>query len=415
MGKCNLFAPVSQPTGNFLLFSQYSEDLTKSTYSEDYYRVVPSKYVLVKLNQKPGWDSVAYSEWFQNYYENACSILRSNSSVNWTPDCASDMLWKSLVKSGLVNTPVEDPEDGTYTSSSVLRIGDINITSDKEVDGIHYTETYIEVPQDAARQKFDFVKFGQELSRIVQYPNNYIDGYPSEDYPTAGSEPWPSNLIDPEDSDNPKYADGSVVVDDHKEYIYKFRTQSDFRFVQDPVKTYTGDDSYTFDCVLVLYDIVKRGVEEPDYKTVWSGIPMGIYFTGSPDSSGTIQNPVTIWLSNPDIYQQGTSYGFRICTRYLSTQNSLYIVDSTIEDTEELYNQYAAVMAKIGQSQVTMDQIVQQMSVYQNNITNHLANIKNYKVNVPYLRNIGGKWYWFVNGKNLGVAAHETSLVWESY
>jgi hypothetical protein len=408
MGKCNLFAPISQETGNFLLFSQYTEDLTRSTGSEDYYRVVPSRYVLLNLNPKSGWGEVEYSEYFQNYYENACAAMRSNNSVGWKPDCAESMLWKALYKVGLINPPTEGAQ--VSTSSSVVYCGHIDITSDKEFDGIHYTETYISVPQGAARQKFEFTRYSPEMTRVVQWPENYIVGYPDDEYPTAGTERWPRNRINV----SSEYSDGTVEVEGHTEYVYELRGPRDYNLVTEPIET-LEDESYKFNCIVVLYDIYKRGAEEVTDTVVYENIPMGIYFTGTPDSAGLIQNPVTIWVENEDIYRQGTSYGFRICTRYLSTQNQLFIVDSTIEDAKELYDQYATVMSKIGDSQVKMDQIVQRMSSYQNNITEHLANVKNYKVNVPYIRNIGGVNYWFVNGKNLGVTTTETTLVWEKY
>jgi hypothetical protein len=178
MGKCNLFAPISQSTGNFLLFSQYAEDMTKSANSEDYYRVVPSKYILLNLNAQSGWDAVKYSEYFQNYYENACSIMREKT--DWNPECASTLLWRALTKDGVgfIDAPTEDEgSTDVFTSPSVVHIGDINITSDNQVDGVNYNEIYIDVPQNSKRQKLDFTKFAQGMSRIVSYPVNYINGY----------------------------------------------------------------------------------------------------------------------------------------------------------------------------------------------------------------------------------------------
>lgn len=407
MGKCNLLAPVAQSTGNFILFSQYAEDLTRSSQSEDYYRVTPSKYVLLNLDQT-GMDPVQFSEFFQNYYENSCSILRSNSSVDWTPDCATAMFWKALFKSGLAIMPYWDETDASYHSPSVLKVGDINITSTKQYDGIYYSEIYVNVPQGSKRCKYAFQNFSAEQTRMVQWPHDYIAGYPDGEYPTPVDQPWPSNRL------TDQYCDSTVSVEGHTEYLYTLRSTTDFVLDTEPIRE-LDDASYTFDAVVVLYDVHKKNLEVPEDTTIYRDVPMGLYLTGAPKELGGIQNPVTIWVQNSDIYEQGTSYGFRICTRYLATQNSLYIVDSTIAESQELYDQYAAVMGKIGDSQVKMDQIASQMVGYQNNITSHLANIKNYKVNVPYIRNIGGVDYWFVNGNNLGVATVHTDLFWENY
>ncbi len=414
MGKCNLLAPVDQTTGNFILFSQYAEDLTRSSQSEDFYRVTPSKYVLLNLNTS-GLDPVKFSEYFQNYYENACSVVRKYG--NWNPEYASALFWKTLFKSKTGYTSlatVPSQGDGIdYVSPSVIRVGDINITSTRQFDGINYSEIYINVPQGAKREKYRFTKYSSDMTRIFQYPNNYIMGYPDDEYPTPGTEggepkPWPSNRLDS------RYCEGTVIVEGETQFIYEIFENSDFCLDTEAIGT-MDDASYTFNAVAVLYDVHKKNPDTSEDTTIYKDIPMGLYLTGAPNVQGTIQNPVTIWVENSDIYEQGTSYGFRICTRYLSTQNALRIVDSTIESTNDMYDQYAAVMGKIGDSMTIMDGIVASMGEYQENINSHLANIKNYKVNVPYIREIGGKYYWFVNGKNMGVAAHQTSLVWENY
>lgn len=407
MSKCNLLAPLTSNTGNFMLFSQYAEDLTRASQAEDYYRVTPSRYILLNLEQT-GMNAVAMAEFFQNYYENACAVLRNSSAVDWKPTDATAVLWKALFKCGLCVQPTLDDSNGTFTTPSVLKVGDINITSTKQYDGIHYSEIYVNVPQGSAREKYIFTQYSPEETRIVQYPYGYIAGWPDAEYPTAGSTPWPSNRLEE------KYSDGTVTVDGQTQYLYTLKSQSDFLLDPEPVAT-LSDDQYQFDAVLVMYDIHKRVLETPEDIVIYRDIPMGLYLTGSPTNLGLIQNPVTLWVRNSDIYEQGTSYGFRICTRYLATQNALEIIDSTISDTQELYDQYAAVMGKIGDSQVKMDRLCQQLAEYQGNITSHLANIKNYKVNVPYIRNIGGVNYWFVNGKNLGVSTVQTSLVWENY
>ena len=406
MGKCNLIAPITNDTGNFVLFSQYSEDLTKSMHSEDFYRVVPSKYVVIKLGQKTGWDAAKYAEFFQNYYENSCAIMRSTSSVDWKPEYALHTLVKALVKSEMISEPTNsgEDEDESLVSSSILYCGDINITSTKQFDGINYSETYISIPQDSKVHKYAFGMFGSGMSKSVLWPNDYIMGYPDEEYPTDGTQNWPSNHLTSE------YADD--VVDG--EFLYEIMSSDDYDFTLEDVGT-LDNEKYTFDAILVLYDIYNRDTDSSEEYIVHRNIPMGIYFTGSPDVDGSIKNPVTVYTTNEDIYQQGTSYGFRICTRYLSTQNQIYIVDSTIEDTKEMYDQYATVMSKICESQAKMDQVIKDMSKYQERVTSTLSNIKNYNVNVPYIVNVGGVGYWFVNGKNLGYSTSETSLVWENY
>ena len=50
MSKCNIFKPLASKTGEFLMFSQYTEDITKEQSMKSTYRVVPSKFVALDLN-----------------------------------------------------------------------------------------------------------------------------------------------------------------------------------------------------------------------------------------------------------------------------------------------------------------------------------------------------------------------------
>ena len=40
-------------------------------------------------------------------------------------------------------------------------------------------------------------------------------------------------------------------------------------------------------------------------------------------------------------------------------------------------------------------------------MNSHLAQFKNNKINIPYIRELGKKKYWFVNGKNTGAIAQD--------
>ena len=50
MAVCNIFNKLSKNTGNFLTFSQYSEDLTKGATQYEAYRVVPSKFIVMDVD-----------------------------------------------------------------------------------------------------------------------------------------------------------------------------------------------------------------------------------------------------------------------------------------------------------------------------------------------------------------------------
>ena len=51
--RCNLFKPIGSGdahVGEFLMFSQYTEDITKEQSMKSGYRVIPSKFVALNLN-----------------------------------------------------------------------------------------------------------------------------------------------------------------------------------------------------------------------------------------------------------------------------------------------------------------------------------------------------------------------------
>lgn len=429
MGKCNLIAPPVNPAGNFILFSQYADDLTKQNQSKDFYRVTPSRYVLMNIGAT-GFDNKKFAEYMQNYYENSCSVARDKDS-NFNPNYSRVLLWKALFNTEIVSeivgdsgsqqllsSPTDDPygegrpsDPGFKFSADVLYCGDIDITSTRQIDGLNYNEIYISVPQGAQIDLCPFTMYG---NGSIEYPydSDRISGYPDDKYPSATG--WPSNRIEFDYAEPGYYADSKTGA---SQYTYSIFNSGDFdsSIGESHASPTVVPDSFSFNSVLVLYDVYKRNVSDSKDVEVYRDIPMGIYLTGDIDTETGIKNPVTIWRSNADIYGQGTSYGLRICTRYLSTQNQLQIVDSTISDTQDMYDQYAAVMGKIGDSQVMMDNAIAKMSEYQNNITSHLANIKNYTVNVPYIKEVAGKNYWFVNGKCLNVATTEPALRWSNY
>ena len=60
MGVCNLFNKLTSPSGNFLLFSQYVEDITRNYSDGDNWKVVPTKFVALNIDfDKVQYDRVA--------------------------------------------------------------------------------------------------------------------------------------------------------------------------------------------------------------------------------------------------------------------------------------------------------------------------------------------------------------------
>jgi hypothetical protein len=124
MAVCNLFNTLENPSGNFMMFSQYVEDITKGSVIGDDWKVVPSRFVALnidysKVNEmvKPkGEDpdlNMAIPKYLQNCFENACAYARVNytsftqrvgnkSSADWTADISRNLFWNFLFDGGFL-------------------------------------------------------------------------------------------------------------------------------------------------------------------------------------------------------------------------------------------------------------------------------------------------------------------------
>jgi hypothetical protein len=159
------------------------------------------------------------------------------------------------------------------------------------------------------------------------------------------------------------------------------------------------DSNFKINLVVVLYDVLDS------QNILHKDIPMGIYITGL-FKNGTIQNQITKYVSNEDIYNSGTSYGLRICTRFVASgiEDNYIIKEVTCEDNNQA--DLSRVLSQLSISQNKMDEILDKAHISNQNYKDLLAIFKNSKTNVPYIKNINGVNYWFVNGKLLNRASY---------
>ena len=61
-------------------------------------------------------------------------------------------------------------------------------------------------------------------------------------------------------------------------------------------------------------------------------------------------------------------------------------------------------MTELSETHAKMNEVVENIIRNSQDIKDTLAVFKNTKVNVTYLKEINGNNYWFVNGKNIGIA-----------
>lgn len=225
MAVSNIFSDLNKPTGNFLTFSQYSEDLTKGATQYEAYRVVPSKFIVMNVDYKKVQDKLSQYDiegnlnntlpkYFQDYFENGCAYLRKNYKGNWSPNHAANMFWNTLYKADMLTT-TED-EHLNYFINEVRYIGDINIQSYDEKNGDGYSEIYCYIPTDSKAYKYGTIDLkpdespcdcapytAQEVDDRIQY----IDPYTIDYEPWTGEENESLEMY----MDDPKMWSGKTV------------------------------------------------------------------------------------------------------------------------------------------------------------------------------------------------------------
>lgn len=417
-GKCNLLKPVKNLTGTFFSFSQYAQDLTNQYVNPDSYRCLPSKYIAMDLDYSviDGEDiserGKELGNIFQNYFENACTFLRANSE--WNPEDSRTLLFQTLQKFGLMTVK---KIDNNQISEEIKHIGDINIYSynDNE-DGIGYNEIYCYIPNEAKCVNY-LLNESNTSNNTTAYDSQYICGY-------DGQTPFNGlsyNVVEKRIKDGAEKT-YPLYIDSYNGYF----SYSVGQFVQraaenitEPsiIKTFVPNclesaypsddvqrnyDKFNINTIVVLYDIVRK--TSIGDQILYRNIPLGIYFTGCLDNdAGIMSNTITKYVSSGQIYNQGTSYGLRICTRFLASPNSTEIKDISVNGSA--VSEIAPVLEKMGETLIAVEDSIAESSQIQTELKTHLSQFKNNKVNVPYIRRIGDKKYWFVNGKNTGAVA----------
>lgn len=396
MAVCNLFKKFTKETGNFLTFSQYADDLTKSATETVNYQIIPSKFVAMDIDYKNFGESDDYNtdipKYLQNTFENSCAFLKSNlkkdiHGMEWNPQISSDLFWRCMVDSGILTIKDKEIQQNNISFKvsyidQVRWCGDINIQSYDEKDGVGYSEIYCYIPNDAKSITYCCEQILEESNdSYIINNNNIIEGYTLKDFLYKG---LLSGILIP-----PIY--------------YNYKKKYDFAFLNDSYNKYDNDvDNFNINTIVILYDIVAKQSDGSYYK-LYESIPLGIYFTGLINNDGTVTNSITKYVKNEDIYNEGTSYGLRICSKYTVSPNNLNIIDVDLSLDSDNYSAFSQTMSKMSEVLDKMEDIINKTYEMSQINKDLLAIFKNGRTNVPYLKNINGKNYWFVNGKNMGV------------
>ncbi len=466
--RCNLFKPIGSGdahVGEFLMFSQYTEDITKEQSMKSGYRVIPSKFVALNLNidrafngiyKEPddpnyrdpedihvsspiqyddnsgkyfmeiGEDNTTHdpiivegcnniiSQIFQSYFENANSYIRNHIGeesfhiTNWDIEgrsYASELLWRTLEEWGFIHK--ETNEAGYEYYDELMYIGDINIHSNHKVGSYSYDEVFCHIP---VNENTYYYRLNQSIE-IEGIP--YADGGGDLNAPLEGwtSATYPIN--------NPVANRAITYHEQNYELGYYYRVGGDFPelefkgkidpedFTPTPRYPVPNNNEYNFNAIIVFYDVLySEPGEEPRY--LYKGRPMGIYLSGAvEDDANGLANTFTKFISNNDAYGQGASFGLRIMMRYTPTpNNSTYAMEVAAGGHD--YETITEAMGGIADAIVDINRTYEDRHNMYQAYKEHLAQFRNRRANVPYVREVSGVPYWFVNGRNTGQPVYPT-------
>ena len=395
MAVCNIFKKLEKDTGTFLMFSQYVEDITRESTQSCYYHVTPSKFIALDIDysafngkcRNDNNENIAV--FLQNYFENGCAIARSKISADWTPEYSKNLFWSAMF-GGIdnnVNLLKERNDEEGNIVEEIKYIGDINLQSYNEHDGVGYSEIYCYIPSEARQCNYsisDKMSVEQYSTTTLQ-SGDFLEGYSVDDFVN-----WGEN----DKSGSWGYINNTINYTPYRSFEYGWESE-------DEIKKETDDTSFNINTIIVLYDVTTKSSGVNASEIIYKNIPMGIYFTGKLDNIGNMSNHIVKYTSNPDIYNTGTSYGLRLCSRFTVTPNQDNIKTIEITSSNEDYSTISQLLSQMSVSQAKMDEVVS--DIYSNSQTNKelISLFKNYRTNVPYIKVINGKKYWYVNGRNV--------------
>lgn len=447
--RCELFKQLGSGDtrmGEFLMFSQYTEDITKEQSMKSSYRVIPSKFVVLNLNidkvfngMDPSYIPVSspiirnndeyYMELgdmsvsgcdniipqiLQSYFENANAFIRNHIGDDDIPvldwdlpvrSIASELLWRTLEEWGFIHK-TNDASVGFDYYDEIKYIGDINIHSNHKVGSYSYDEVFCHIP---ANEDEYYYRLDQSIP---------IEGIPYESNNggilNSPLEEWDDGTY----PDNMSTVNRAITYHDPDEEVgYQYIIGGDIPaldFKSNPEHTPSPrhpdphNDEYNFNAIIILYDVIySEPGDEPIY--IHKGRPMGIYLSGPVKFDDGVaiglENEFTKFISNNDAYGQGASFGLRIMMRYTATPNNSTYVMGVSEGGHD-YETIAEAMGSIADAIVDINRTCKDQHAMYQAYKDHLAQFRNRMVNVPYVRNVAGIPYWFVNGRNTGQSVY---------
>lgn len=394
MAVCNLFNNLSNASGNFLLFSQYVEDITHNYAEGDNWKIVPTGFVALNIDYSKIDKSLVLNElkddmntgipkYFQNCFENACAYGRAHYSewtqVNegivkqWTPEIARNLFWNCMFDGGFISAKQYGSESSNVKYiPEVVYYGNISMHSYNEHKGMGYNEIYCYIPTDAPKMNCQVVCITDSdiNGRLCDVSNNsiFLEGHKDkfvEDYPQT----YFYNR------------DFSMAFDDAA--IGKLNSSS--------------DSQYGINTIVLQYSVFKK--LNDSWELMYNNIPMGMYIAGY-FNGDALTNPITKYVTTS--YGSGTSYGLRVCTRFSSNPSGVIMTNSDMVVDDSGYTNMCQLMTAMNENLSRMLDISKSAIDTTQSYKDLLSIFKNNRTNVPYIKDVNGVDCWFVNGRCIG-------------
>lgn len=378
MAVCNLFSELTNNSGNFLMFSQYVEDITRGFSEGDNYKVIPTKFIAFNINYSDikipstGDLNKDIPNFFQNHLENAAAYNRKNETeLNsvWKPTVFKNLFWNYMFNHEFLHPNKFDTNEQWYVDE-LMYINNINMHSYNEHKGMGYGEIYCYIPTNAKRNMCEVLINNDFVSNIIS--SDYLEGFEGNDEFKRSTE------------------DKNI----------SFNRNNDYNIEINNLQTIPLDDNlekYNINTIVILYSIYKKQNDEWILYNDYQDIPMGIYFTGKFNSNNELSNTVLKYIDTN--YETGTAYGLRICTRFTATSNGK-LINNEIEITDSTQNSnLCQLMTSMSENLSQMLEITKSNISISQEYKDSLTKIINNRNNIPYVRRIGDEDYWFVNGK----------------
>ena len=324
-------------TGKFYPFNRYINDI--ALLMDGTHKIIPSKYILLKklinsgteiivpggdVESAPGISGPDIVAPRPQIWAWPKDVINYANSVFDTQEAQSlEEINYQEARAKILGFILEDASEANDQGGYYIG-GDINFLSHDTYDGMLYSEIYIHVPNDA----------GQYRVRV----NN--TNQPQNERVLTDLEPYNST-----------------------------------------------DKTYSFQGVLIFYNIYKAGSNEP----FACDIPLGVFILNNEKGEITSQELI---IQTNELKGNGTAWSTRLCSKFVSSAS---INDSLpVKTGQSDYNTLTALLSEFGQAIKIMEKNISSREEDILTIKTYLDNFKhNQTVNVPY---VAGDW-WYVNGR----------------